>query len=415
VIARRAGAVAAIALVAAAAARADPPIPAPDPSEPGARTPAPAPAAGPRERDLPEILARLTGFWREPDPGLRPESRSHWTFLPLVFSNPLMGFGAGAAVVGGYRMGPPGSKFSRYEASAFFTEKGQRGLEIRSGIRPSGDWILSGEWGVGHFPNPTWGLGADTPSADRTVVYRSQVRLHETVYRRLKGDWYAGLGYGYDLFYDVHDSATDEGRPSAFTAYGVGTGGRSDASGVMLNALYDARDNPLNPTHGAYLRLQYRFEPGLLGSDEDWRSLYLDGRTYLPLRGRDVIGLWAFAWSSFGQTPYLLLPMVGADPEHRSGRGYVEGRYTGKDLLYAEAEWRFHVWDFLGGVLAVNATSASNRGTGESGPLFSAVHPGLAAGLRALLSKESRSNLVLDVGWAPGGTFSFYLNANETF
>jgi len=418
VIARRAHAAAAATLLAAAAARADPPIPVQDPADPAdarAVEPARRKPPSPQERDLPEILARLTGFWREPDPGPRPESRSHWTLLPLVFSNPLMGFGAGAAAVGSYRVGPPGSKFSRYEASAFFTEKGQRGLEIRSGIRPTGDWILSGEWGIGRFPNPTWGLGPDTPDSAKTVVQRSQVRIHETVYRRVAGDWYGGLGYGYDLFYDVHDSATDEGRPSAFTAYGVGTGGRSDASGLMLNALYDARDNPLNPTRGSYLLLRYRFEPGLLGSDQDWRSVYLDGRTYLSLRGRNVIAFWAYAWSSFGETPYLLLPMIGADPEHRSGRGYVEGRYTGKDLLYAEVEWRFHIWDFLGGVVAASALSVSNRGTGESGPLFDDVHPAVAAGLRALLSKESRSNLVLDVGWSPGGMIGFYLNANETF
>jgi hypothetical protein len=43
------------------------------------------------------------------------------------------------------------------------------------------------------------------------------------------------------------------------------------------------------------------------------------------------------------------------------------------------------------------------------------VHPGLAAGLRILVSRASRSAIAADAAWAPGGGLSFYVNANATF
>ncbi len=163
---------------------------------------------------------------------------------------------------------------------------------------------------------------------------------------------------------------------------------------------------------------RFRGSHDLLGTEARWRSLYLDARTYFraPGPGRDgVLALWALGWSAFGRPPYLLLPSVGADPDHRTGRGWVEGRWTGKDLLYAEAEYRFHLWQFLSGALAVNATSVSDRGVEGQSIHFERVHPAAVAGVRALLSGASQARLAFDVAWAPGKAQAFYLAANETF
>jgi hypothetical protein len=94
----------------------------------------------------------------------------------------------------------------------------------------------------------------------------------------------------------------------------------------------------------------------------------------------------------------------------------VEGRFTGKDLLYAEAELRFPIWSFLSGAAAVNLTAVSDRGPGHRALHVTAVHPALVAGLRGLLSKDSRVSLAFDVAWAPGASApALYLNASEAF
>ncbi len=408
-----AAAAAATALVARAEPAREPP-PSPGPARTVSTLP---PSSGtPIEQDLPELLGRLIGLTARPAAG-QPPKQFHVAFLPYVLANPLLGTGGGLAAVGGFRLGPPSTAFSRFEASGFLTTNRQEGILVRSEVRlPANAWILTGDWGGGRFPNPAWGIGGSTRPEDRTIVQRGQVQLHETVYRLLVGHLYAGLGYFADDFFDIVDVRHAAGQATRFSAYPYGTNGGSFSSGATLNLLWDGRDSTIAPTRGSYLLGRFRFEPPFLGSDDDWRSFYLDGRTYLAIPGRrDVLALWAFAWSSFGHTPYLLLPQVGADPEHRSGRGMVEGRYAALDLLYGEAEYRAHLWQALGAVAAVNVALPGDRGPGGGGLSFRTVHPGLAAGIRLLLDRSSGANLVFDTAWAPGGSIVFYLNANETF
>ena len=407
---------AALAIIAPAPAlaRTGEPVDAPAPTSTGASA-----QPQPQDTDLPEFLARATGLWRPPDGTVaRSPGRLSWTVLPFLFANPLMGIGGGAAAIGAFRLGStPATSFSKFESSAFITSNGQRGLVLRTDVRlPSDTWILVGDWGAGAFPNPAWGLGGATPASNETTVHRTQLQLHETGYRRLTGRLYAGAGLWLDDFYGIEDQRAAAGEATAFSSYPFGTSGRSFTLGATLNLLYDGRDSTLEPTRGAYLLARYRFEPAWLGDDTNWRSLYVDARTYLPIPGRrDVLALWAYEWSSFGDTPYLLLPAIGADPEHRSGRGFTEGRYTARDIAYAEAEYRMHLWQFLGAVAAVNLTAPSERGTGRPGALFQTVHPGFATGLRLLLDSASRSSIAADAAWSPAQGFAFYLSANATF
>jgi hypothetical protein len=379
--------------------------------------PAPGPPVAPEDLTLPEYLGHAVGLRQLPDPGQRPDQRFHWTVLPFVVLNPLMGAGGGAATILGARLGPKETtSFSSLEASGFLTAEGQHGIAIRTDVRFPGDgWVLVGDLGAGHFPNPAWGLGGETPESARTILHRTQVTLHQTLYRRLAGPFHAGLGWAFDDFTGLE---SDRPVPSGAGTYDVGTRGRSVTSSLALHLLWDGRDNRFAPTRGTYLMARLRGSHDLLGSETRWRSLYLDARTYLrvPGPGRDgVLALWALGWSAYGRPPYLLLPSVGADPDHRTGRGWVEGRWTGKDLLYAEAEYRFHLWQFLSGVLAVNATAVSDRGVEGQAIHFERLHPAAVAGVRALLSGASQARLAFDVAWAPGQAPAFYLAANEAF
>jgi hypothetical protein len=182
--------------------------------------------------------------------------------------------------------------------------------------------------------------------------------------------------------------------------------------------LFDTRDNTLNPFRGQYLLARIRTSPTWLGSDTTWHSLYLDGRIYVPISDRDVLAFWASAWLNFGPTPYLLLPSIGSSPANRTGRGYIEGRHVGQAMVYGEVEWRFHIWEFLGGIAAANIHSVSEpgaQGQAEDQPRFIFWNPAFVAGLRAMISRASLQNLTLDFGVTPSGSTGVYLNVNETF
>jgi hypothetical protein len=367
--------------------------------------------------DLPTWLGQVTGLHGALSAKPPESGRLRWTLLPFVVTNPLVGAGAGGAVIGAFRLGEPAAtSWSSFAASAIATTNSQSSLNIVSDVRlPSNLWILVGQWALSHFPNPAWGIGGDTPDSNRTIVDRHEIKFHETGYRRLSGPFYLGLGYFVDDDFDIVDKRAASGVPTAFSAYGVGTTGRSLSSGPTISVLWDSRDNPVNPWRGLFGLVRYRWAPEELGTERTWQSLWIEARGYVPMpRRSDTIALWAFGWTAFGRTPYLMLPAIGVDPEQRSGRGYIEARHVGRDLVGLEAEYRFAIWEFVGGVVGGNVHSVSDREPIEGEPRFRRWYPAAVAGLRFTLDRRSLSNIALDFALRPGGV-AVYLNANEAF
>ena len=106
---------------------------------------------------------------------------------------------------------------------------------------------------------------------------------------------------------------------------------------------------------------------------------------------------------------------LGEDQKARSGRGYIAGRYRGEDFIYGEVEYRFPLLrcaQTLGGVLFVNAVTATNEGRGVG--LFDYVRPAVGAGIRFLINKHTRLNINLDfaIGFDSKG---FYFSGTEAF
>ncbi len=366
--------------------------------------------------DFPDFLGRVTGLWGNPDrpPGTKPPPRFNWAATPFVVTSPLLDVGAGVAGVGTFRLGDGETRLSKFSTNVLVTVNRQIAIPLRTSIDlPGSDWKLVGTLSWRKFPSPTWGIGGDTPDSARTIVDYSLFRFYEVAYRRIFENIYGGIGYHLDCFYNV-SGATPAGAPAAYSVTGDAPLAGSVSSGVSLNLLYDSRDSPVNATRGWFASASVKHSPTWLGSDQKWTSLFLDLRTYLELPRPDVLALWAFGWVASSNTPYLLLPANGSDPDVRSSRGYIEGRHVGHALLYAEAEYRFHIWKFLGGIAGLNVHSVAEPD--ETGPgRFRTWWPAAVAGVRLLVNGPSRANAVLDVAAGLDGSRGVYLNFNETF
>src|SRR5262249_15608198 len=114
-----------------------------------------------------------------------------------------------------------------------------------------------------------------------------------------------------------------------------------------------------------------------------------------------------------GAAPYLLLPSTGWDAYSNTARGYIQGRYRSRNMLYFESEYRFGITGngLLGGVVFGNAQSFSERATGK----YTYIQPGYGMGLRISLNKFSRTNLCVDYGWGSHGSGGFFVNLGEVF
>jgi len=252
------------------------------------------------------------------------------------------------------------------------------------------------------------------------------LRFHEIINCKVVKDFYIGLGYHLDYYYSIKDeSLRTDTIPNKVTPhyiyskkYGFDTT-QYAISGFSVNVLYDSRDNLISPYKGIFTNINYRYNFKFLGSSQDASSLWAEFRTYIGFskkNPRHLIAFWLFGdFVTSGYLPYLTLPSLGEDQRARSGRGYVNNRFRGEDIVYGEVEYRFPIIpcnQILGGVFFVNATTTSNRERNVG--LFAYIQPAVGIGLRVMVNKYFRTNINLDfaIGKKSKG---FYFTGQETF
>ncbi len=382
-----------------------------------------------------------------PDSGLIRE----FAFLPLpvVAARPALGFMYGLAPSASWMMGPAETTHrSAMVSSILYTTKKQFLFFLKTNVFLRNDtWNLLGDWRYFDTSQPTFGLGTGPASAHLTsggIEYEdgkftqptkaSQAmdfkffRFYQVGLKRFRDSrLFLGLGYHLDIYYQVDDKLLDlDTIPPVETyhhLYSVARGFSTTdytLSGLSLNAIYDTRDNAINPYDGRFAYLSLRFNPTFLGSDQNSSVLWFEYRDYFRLshhRPRHLLGIWFYGnMITSGNVPYLDLPALGWDQFGRSGRGYAQGRFRGENLMYAEVEYRIPLLrekELLGMVLFLNATTASS--TDDQIGLFEYIEPAAGTGLRIMINRRARTNISLDYAWGHYGSHGFYLNVNEVF
>ncbi len=274
---------------------------------------------------------------------------------------------------------------------------------------------LLGDWRFYRFPSYTFGLGSNTSLTKSSKIDYSYVRLYEVAMTKIARNIYAGLGYNLDYHYNITEVQND----SITGINGMDENGfktKTFSSGITLNMQYDNRLNANNPQRGSYANIQFRDNLKVTGSDNNWTSLVIDLRHYIPFpkHSGNIIAIWSYEWLTLtGIPPYLDLPCTGWDTYNNTGRGYIEGRFRGTNLIYLETEYRFHITHngLLGGVVFINSSTLSQPDTQQ----FGKINLGSGFGLRVKINKQSNTNFVIDFGFGTEGSRGFSFNLNEVF
>ena len=366
--------------------------------------------------------------------------------LPKLALNPLNGvlYGAQGAMV--WRFGPQETtRVSLLGATVAGSTKNQFITQIKSNVYTNMDqFFLQGDWRFYIYNAPTWGLGTNSPTntyggaswtwqendyskfdGSYSMAY-NYVKFHEIVSIKLRKFLYLGVGHHLDYFYKIVDRQYNiNANPPQLTPHSTYSNYHGFAmdkytlSGASLNFVYDSRDNLNNPYKGVFVNLNYRYSPTFLGSNQNSSTLYAEFRAYKSLsknKPRHLLAFWAFgSFQASGSVPYLSLMALGEDQRGRSGRGYISGRFRGEDYIYTELEYRFPLPFYnclMGGVLFVNAATASNRV--ENVALFDYIRPAYGFGIRFMLNKQFRTNINIDFGFGKDSRV-MYFSSNETF
>jgi len=377
----------------------------------------------------------------------KPLKSTSLLLLPTIYANPANGLviGVGGNLV--WFLGPREStRISLIGFSAAVTTKEQIISFIKSSIYTKDNkYFLFGDLRFYDYRSPTYGLGTNSP-IDSTEVHGGWIwqgadtkdsegaypmlydfmKFHETVYREITKNVYAGIGYHLDYYWNIIDDKLNlDILPKQITPhyaycdlYGFNPS-EYVLSGLSVNFMYDSRDNLINTYKGSFVNISYRINPTWLGSDQKSSAIWTEFRTFVGLsqkRPNHLIAFWLFGnFVVLGEQPYLTLMAVGEDQKARSGRGYVAGRYRGEDMIYGEIEYRFPISrcsKILGGVVFANATTTSNRTTNVH--LFEYIRPSFGVGIRAMFNKHTRLNINLDLGFGYKSQ-GFYFSGTETF
>jgi outer membrane protein assembly factor BamA len=252
-------------------------------------------------------------------------------------------------------------------------------------------------------------LGSNTSYANGDFVDYSYIKVYQEALRHFNSFYYLGLGYNLDYHFNI----TDKTPVTDYPQYN-GTASHTISSGWVLHFMYDSRTNINNPKDAFYGSIIYRDNSALLGSDQNWQYVQLEVRKYFKLSAHKVLAFWS--WNEFtfgGKAPYFDLPGNGWDTYSNTGRGYIQGRFRGPDMIYGETELRFGITrnGLLGGVIFANATSVANWPDVK----FDEIFPGEGVGLRIKFNKYSDVNVCIDYGFGIQGSRGIFFNLGEVF
>lgn len=309
----------------------------------------------------------------------------------------------------------PNSKVSAITTSMGFTQRRQLTLPVVTNIwSRDNTYVFVGDARFYIYPQSTYGLGTNSNIQNEDPMRYNLFRFSEVVLRQITGNFYLGGGYKLMQHWNISHKGPLTGAPSDYAGYG--TSSHTTSSGLSINALFDSRDNSVNASKGFYAAIQYYDYKKILGSNTDWKSVVIDIRKYfrLPENSDNVIAFWSYDWLTLaGRPPYLDLPSTSWDTYSTTGRGYIQSRFRGSKMVYAETEYRFKITrnGLIGGVVFLNGESFS----AAPGTTLQSIQPGYGPGLRIKLSKVSKTNLDIDYGFGNQGSKGLFLTVGEVF
>lgn len=292
--------------------------------------------------------------------------------------------------------------------------------------------FLNGDYRLYLFSQSNYGLGTsilppdeedfDISSIAQPMEY-NYFKFFQTASWLVSDNFYIGAGINIDWYSNIEDEQLDvaNGQFTHHYTYNLKYGFNNDEyflNGVSFNVTYDSRDNQVNARSGWYANINYRINPDIFNSQDNSNVLYAEYRNFIPVSKKSdkyILALWAYGqFVVRGNVPYLNLPAIGWDSRSRSGEGYTQGLFRGLSLVYMSTEFRFPITcnEVIGGTVFTNFVTTNNDD--NSTKLFQYIQPAVGVGLRILIDKATRTNLVAD--FAKGRkSDGFYLNAGETF
>ncbi|MGB0838378.1 MAG: BamA/TamA family outer membrane protein, partial [Flavobacteriaceae bacterium] len=331
--------------------------------------------------------------------------------MPIVMSNPTFGpsFGAMGAVM--YKINSS-DKVSPMSKTSFM------GMY---GLNKSYSWWLSQDLyfkqdlfrvnvNIGSFKIPVKYMYMDNQSLEY-VEKDYFIRLK--LLKKIRPYLYAGVYFNYtpQTFTEIINDTEDPNLQIE----------NSTQSSIGLMATYDTRDYIYYPRKGNYSNLYLLTSQSFIGATDNFYSINYNAMKYISIKARDVIALRFNGSNYFGDVPYGALALYGVSSVDLSQvdlRGYMRGKYRGKNQIDLQAEYRYNFDQkhFRWGLVA-NAGIGRIWEADYQTTLYDSNKwlPSVGAGIRYNAIKKKHLNIRLDYGYGIKENHAVYLGLFEAF
>ncbi|WP_035727771.1 BamA/TamA family outer membrane protein [Eisenibacter elegans] len=336
------------------------------------------------------------------------EKNLHFIPLPVLYYAPETSLGFGALASFNFKIGDDwdNTRTSNVRSYLLYTLNQQLDINAMYTLFSAGErYLTRGQVSYSRFPEFFYGVGNDLSDENEELVDYRRIRLEHRLAKQIFPHFFVGAQYRLAYLYDL------VAVPGGMLEGGNITGSQGyTLSGLGLAAVYDTRDNILNPTRGVYLELSHHSYLQLLGSTQSPSSLLVDLRKYVGLfDSKHVLAFQGFGFFNAGDVPFKEMGEMGGT---MIMRGYYNGRYRAPHHWAVQAEYRAPV------VWRLGLTGWAGLGdvSDERGQLrFDNLKPNYGAGLRFMIDTEDRVNIRLDYGFGHKGISGFYLDITEAF
>ena len=331
-------------------------------------------------------------------------STSGFLPVPIIITEPAIGFGAGVAVAYFHppqeldrdlhpHRGPP-------SISVGFAAGTDNGTSLYGGAH-SGVWkndhvrylgaIASADVKLKFYPD----LGQQSAVEEGIRFNVDGTFLYQQVQFRLKeSNWWLGSNYLYLDAKNSFDTGGDLPNPQA----------NFEQGGLSAFVEYDGRDTTFTPTQGLKGILEFRNYDKRWGSDFRYDHVVGSLQHFAPFGDYSSLGIRFDAETVSGDVPFFGYPYVNL-------RGIPALRYQGEDVLTAEVEylwglmprWTIAIFGGAGKTTTVDAFSAEGETVAAGG-----------VGFRYRIARKLGMQMGMDVARGPEET-SIYLTVGSAW
>jgi hypothetical protein len=339
--------------------------------------------------------------------GTPAKHRNGFLALPIIYYRPETKLAFGGAGIYYFRPSNslPETRASSIRAGLIYTTANQIIAKIQPQIFLEDEkYFVSGDVSYFKFPDKFYGIGNDTPtSAEEDFipqVFRFRAGFEYQFLPRLFGG----------VLYNFYNHRILEYTKGGELIQGTIPGSRGGkVSGVGLSLKWDTRDNIFASTRGVYFTATAITYQNFLGSDFSYTKYTLDLRQYITIIPGQQLAFQFYGGFLSGEPPFQSLHRLGGE---KLLRGYREGRYSDRNYMLLQGEYRFPLYWRFGAVVFAGIGDVSSRIGTFRLPEFK---PSYGFGFRFAVSEEERLNIRLDFGFGQPGNSGFYLTASEAF